>query len=260
MQDDRVLSFFGWVFALAVPFWVLGFFGRDAPDWVPMGLPVSALMFVCPFVAAAILTYRDSGGDGIRRLLSRAFDARAVQNKRWLVAALMIPPLILASSYGILRLLERPLPEPRFSLVSTVLLFAVFVMSAAAEELGWMPFAVDPLQPRHGALRAGLIVGVVWSVWHVVPYLQMHRSIAWIAWHGLFSIAARVLIVWLYLNAGRSLLVAILFHAMINVSIALFPVDGSHYDPASAAVLTVIAAGGVAFVWGPRTLARFRYA
>lgn len=46
------LKFFVLVFALSVPFWLLGAVtgGQLSPD-----LPVSALIFVCPVIAASIL-------------------------------------------------------------------------------------------------------------------------------------------------------------------------------------------------------------
>ena len=40
---------------------------------------------------------------------------------------------------------------------------------------------------------------------------------------------------------------------------ALFPNYGSHWDPAVAGVITAIVAVIVAFLWGSRTLARYRY-
>lgn len=74
--------------------------------------------------------------------------------------------------------------------------------------------------------------------------------------------ALRVLIVWLYNNAGKSLLAAILVHDMDNVSVfTVFPNDGgSYYIPAITATLTAVVAVLVTFLWGPKTLARFRYA
>ena len=46
---------------------------------------------------------------------------------------------------------------------------------------------------------------------------------------------------------------------MMNVSEFLFPNYGSHYDPVITGVITAILAAVVTFLWGPRTLARFRY-
>ena len=83
------------------------------------------------------------------------------------------------------------------------------------------------------------------AIWHVVPLLQAHHGPAWIAWKGLETLAARVLIVWLYNNTGKSLFAAVLFHALSNVSVALFPNAGSHYDPAVTGALTAVVAGTV---------------
>jgi hypothetical protein len=31
-------------------------------------------------------------------------------------------------------------------------------------------------------VTAGLLVGVTWATWHVVPLFQMHHAPAWVAW------------------------------------------------------------------------------
>jgi len=52
----------------------------------------------------------------------------------------------------------------------------------------------------------------------------------------------RVITVWLYVSAGESLAVAVLFHAMSNVAQFSFPNYGSHYDPFTAfLILSAIA-------------------
>jgi uncharacterized protein len=114
------------------------------------------------------------------------------------------------------------------------------------------------LQDRWGALKASLLLGAVGAIWHVVPLIQAHHGPDRIAWKGLETLAARVLIVWLYNNTDRCLFAAVLFHALSNVGVSLFPNGGSHYDPAVARVLTAVAAGAVTFLWGARSLARLR--
>ena len=94
----------------------------------------------------------------------------------------------------------------------------------------------------------------MWSIWHVIPFLQADHDLAWIAWQCLFTVVARLLH-----NTGKSVLAAILFHDMIDVSISVFPINGSLYDPAITAVITAVMAVIVTFFWGPETLARFRY-
>jgi len=87
----------------------------------------------------------------------------------------------------------------------------------------------------------------------------VHRSLAFIAWWSLGTVAARVIIVWLYNNTGKSVFVAALFHTMINLTWQVFPINGSYYDPRVTGIITAIVAVVVVIVWGPRTLARYSY-
>ena len=99
-----------------------------------------------------------------------------------------------------------------------------------------------------GALKGNLILGAAWGLWHVVPYIQgspydARETAVWVACQAaLFTVAARVLIVWLYNNTGKSVMAAILFHDTINVSYVLCPNNGSHYDPAITGAITAVAA------------------
>jgi membrane protease YdiL (CAAX protease family) len=247
------------VFALSLPFWLAGAIAerRGFQPGFPMNLPVSALMAFCPLVAAVILVHRAEGSTGVKRLLRRVLDYRRIE-WRWYLPIVFLNPAILLGSYGVMRWLGRPLPDPQVPLAAAPLLLLVFLPPAVGEEAGWMGYAADPLQDRWGALRAGLLLGTLGALWHVVPLVQAHHDTAWIAWKCLETLAARVLIVWLYNNTRRSLFAAVLFHALSNVGVSLFPNGGSHYDPAVAAVLTGVAAGIVTFLWGAKTLARFR--
>jgi uncharacterized protein len=63
------------------------------------------------------------------------------------------------------------------------------------------------------------------------------------------TVAMRVIMGWIYARGGRSLLLAILFHAMINTSYSLFPNGGSGYDPAVMAGVLSIIAGAIGLRW-----------
>ena len=118
----------------------------------------------------------------------------------------------------------------------------MYFISATCKELGWVGYAVDPMQRRWGALRASIVLGVVRQVWHLIPDLQAHHRASWIAWHSLQGVALMVLIVWSYNQTGQSVLAAILVHAMDNVSWSLFPNYGSGFDPFVTGMVTVITA------------------
>jgi hypothetical protein len=111
-----------------------------------------------------------------------------------------------------------------------------------------------------GVPVTALILGLVWTVWHIMPLLQVHRSPTWIAWWCLGTVAARVLMVWLYNNTGKSVFAMAVFHTTVNVTWQSFPIRGSCWDPRVNGVIMAIAAVLVVVVWGPRTLAGYRNA
>ena len=216
------------------------------------GIPVAALGFVCPVTAAAILTYRENGLAGVSALLGRAFDFRRTRQKAWYIPIALLMPSVTAIAYGVMRVLRLPLRAPRVPLPATLILFAVFLVAALGEELGWSGYAIDPMQERWGALRAGLGLGAVWALWHVVAMVQAGQSPAWIAWGCFDMVATRVLMVWIYNNTGKSVFAVALYHAIANLSIkTVFP-GGSYEAERSIALILLAAALGVMIAWGPR--------
>ena len=236
------MSFFVLVFGLSVPFWVMGALTELQ---LRPGLPLASLMAICPAAAAAILIERAQGRAGVLRWLRRSFGHRRSGPGLWYIPILGLMPLVMLASYGIMRMVGLPLPaQPEISLLSAPGLFTGFVIAALAEELGWSGYALAPMQTRLGPLRAGVVLGLVWALWHLVPLIEAHRSMEWIAGWSLGTIANRVLIVRLFNATDGSVLAAAVYHAMINLSWQLFPNHGSHYDPrVSGLVIGVVAAG-----------------
>lgn len=241
-------AYFALTFALSIPFWVAGALChlQLLPD-----IPVSALGLSSMAGAASILVFCESGSAGVAALWKRAFDLHRVSARSWYVPTLALMPAILALSWVVMRLGGVPVPAPVLSIGGTLALFVVLFVAAVGEELGWSGYAIDPLRERLGALRAALVIGVVWAVWHVVPLLQAHRSVGFIAWWSLGTVALRVLLVWLYENTGRSVFVVVLAHTMWNLAWQLFPIDGSWYDPRVTSPITAAMAVWVVLRGGP---------
>ena len=193
-------------------------------------------------------------------LLRRSFDFRRIRAKRWYAPILLLMAGVNAAVYGLMRWMDMPLPAPQISVLAASLMFLAFFVGALGEELGWSGYITDPLQDRWNALQTGVILGLVSIVWHLVPLLQIHRSLAWIGWWCLYAVSARILIVWLYNNTGRSVFAVALFHATLNLAWMLFPVDGSHFDMRLGGLVMAAVAVMVTVVWGPRTLARYNSA
>jgi uncharacterized protein len=243
------LKFFLLVFALSIPFWLI-----QPRDW-----PISASVGA-PLMAALILVYREvGGGRGVRRLLSRVLDQWRIRNKIWYVPIIFLMPLLYLLTYLGMRLMGLQVSGRTAPFLLVPLLFVLFFVLGIGEEVGWMGYAVDPMQERWSALTTSIILGLMAAMWHFVPLIQMGRTPTWIAWWALSAVSIRILTVWVYNSTGKSLFAAIVFHAMNNLSFAMFPTYGSHWDPAVGAVITTIAAMIVTFLWGSRTLARYRY-
>jgi CAAX protease family protein len=253
-RSKSPLKFFLLVFAFSIPFWLIG--SVTGLQLLPR-LPLSALMIVCPVMAASILVYRENKTAGVIELLKRSFDCKRIKARAWYAPIILIMPCATVLTYGLMRLMGLPLSTPQFPVLAAVAMFLAFFVAALGEELGWSGYVIDPLQARWNALEASIIVGLVWAAWHWVPLTQAHRSLVWIAWWSLNTVAVRVLIVWLYNNTRKSVFAATLFHAFTNVSSITF---SNYYDPRIIGPIIAFAAAIVTVVWGPRTLARYRNA
>ncbi|MCA9909168.1 MAG: CPBP family intramembrane metalloprotease, partial [Anaerolineae bacterium] len=246
------------VFLFAIPFWILG--AVVEPENLPINLPLSTFAVLAPIAAALILTYRDSGRESVYRLLRSAVDYRHIENKVWYLPIFLLMPLIAVLTYILLVALGRSLPTLQFPIGAAVVMLVVFFIGGIAEELGWQGYLFERIQLRGNALEAALIVGVVWAIWHIIPFIQTHNPPEWIAWQCGFTVGLRVLIVWVYNNTGKSLFAAVSIHAVYNLSAFLFPNLGSHYDPATTCLLTFIVVGIAVYFWGAPTLAHWRFA
>jgi membrane protease YdiL (CAAX protease family) len=249
------LKFFLLVFTLSIPLWLIG---AVTPLQLLPGLPVSSLMAFCPLIAASILVYRKDKTAGVTELFKRSFDYRRIRARVWYIPTILLMPGIAVLAYGLMRLVRLSLPVPQFPGVAALVMFLVFFIAALGEEVGWLGYAIDPMQDQLNALQASILMGVVCATWHIVPFAQAGRSPGWIAWQCLNLVAVRILLVWLYNNTGKNVLAAALCHAMVNVSWQLFPNYGSHYDPRITGLITAFAAVIVTVIWGPRTLTRNR--
>lgn len=248
--------FFLLVVVLSIPFWVLGAISASQP--LPISVPISALMAMCPAIAASILVYREAGWESVKQLLKRSVDVGRVKNRIWILVAFAFMPVLLLLEYGVMSWLGISLPPLGVpNVTALVSLFVVIFILGIGEEVGWMGYAAEPMQERWGALLAAILMGVVWGVWHTIPFLQNNVTPTWIFWQFANTIGLRVLIFWLYNNAGKSVFVAVLFHTMSNIAELVWPFGGDSYDPFINTIFVTIAAVIVTLLWGPKTLAHF---
>lgn len=253
------LKFFFLVFALSIPFWIIGFVVPETTKIFPINLPISALMAICPLLAASIMVHKNQKMHGVLELLKRAFDFKKIKDKKWYLPVIFLMPLIALLSYGYLKFTEGILPKPELSFLSIIIFFFVYFIGAIGEEVGWSGYVIEPMQNKYGALKASIIVGVIWAIWHIIPYFQAHQSIKWIIWQCIGTVFLRIIMVWIFNNAGKSIFAMVLFHTMINISPYLIPNYGSHYNPFIFCMLLMIVVLIIILLWDSKTLVRFRF-
>ena len=184
-------------------------------------------MLAGPSLAGVLLTAIVGGGTALRELRSRLLKWRV--DARWYALALLAAPTIATVVTFLLSLSSREF-LPGFSGVDdkgAVFLLALVVGLAAGvlEELGWTGFAIPHLRQRHGVLATGLIVGVLWSAWHVLVTVWGIGDragtvplLAFVLADGLAALPAfRVLMVCVY-DRTESLFLAMLMHATLTAT------------------------------------------
>ena len=262
LTNKSSIKFFLIVYGLSIPWWII----ETAIDvkGLPLDIPITDIVAAfSPLFAACILVYKEEGRMGINQLFKRIFDFSAIKKNIWYVPVILLPFLMYFLVYIIIYFAGLALPS-NFQIIfaSIPVLFTFFFLGAVAEEVGYMGYAIGPMQKRFGALSASILMGIPWAIWHYPSIIQQGHDATWIAWGTLGTIAVRVLIVWIYNNTGKSLFACILFHTMLNLGRPLFPRDNTHnplvdYPYIHYSVFALIAVI-IIFLWGSKTLAQFR--
>ena len=260
---DSVVAFFTLTFLLSVPFYVLNVLAHRSVVGKPeTGALYIALFTVAPIASASILTYRRRGASGLKELLRRIFDFKRITRGRWYAAILLLSPLIFLSSLAWIVLLDVAVPPALTPLAALPAILPFFFLLATGEEVGWMGYAFESMQARESALRAALVLGLVWAFWHLPFFVFMMPDPLVLTAQFFALMGTRVLVAWIFNNTGNSVFAAILFHAMDNTALVTFPEIKAIVPWGSVILcgLVVTAALVVTILWGPESLARFRYA
>jgi len=224
------LAFFVLTFIISVPFWLIA---ALTEQFLPKEMPVNPIGILI--------------SDSVKKLLKKSFDYKRIKGKIWYVPIFFLMPVIMILAYGLMNLMGVSIPGLPFPVVMAPIFFLVYFIFALGEEVGWMGYAVEPMQDRWNALKASIMF-----------FIQMHQPAIWIVGQCINLAVTRILIVWIYNNTGKSVFAAILFHAMYNVGTFLFPNYGSIYGPFIACIVVTVTVVIVTFLWGPKTLAQFR--
>jgi uncharacterized protein len=199
----------------------LGLFSYNVP------LPIYIILFLLssysgPTLAALLLTNAMGGKESVKTFLRRYRIWRV--GIRWYLIALFGYPL-LYMVIGMLWLGTVPLQNiaTHWFAFFTAYIPGVLILPGIitwGEEAGWRGFALTRMQENYGVLKASLVVGFFHGVWHLPAFFLVNGPVA----GGPFSLyrfalstgiimVVTIIWTWVFNNAGRSILIAVLIHA-----------------------------------------------
>jgi membrane protease YdiL (CAAX protease family) len=245
-----------------------------ARELIPFHLPVGLLLAAgySPAIAAVIAALREGGSAALSSLVGRLLRLRV--GAVWYAVAVFVPVLILLGGRGLEGLLGgSPPPIAQPSLMDDVgfagspLAFAAIMLIynlivTVGEELGWRGYALPRLQRHLPALRSGLVLGLIWGLWHLpLAWTPATRSaIADLPLWGFVVdvVAMSVIYVWIFNNTRGSLFVALVVHAVNNTAaIFLMPATAiSTRQFLLTAGVRVVTAALVVLIFGADRLSR----
>jgi len=173
--------------------------------------------------------YLIDGNDGFKNLVQKMVKWKI--KFRFYIIALFIAPALTIVTFLILSLFSpKFIPTIFSSEGKSMLIIGGIVGGLVAgffEELGWTGFAIPKLRLRYNIITTGLIVGIVWGIWHlplfmikdptgVIPLLilLMVRLITHLP-------AFRILMTWVY-DRTQSLLIIMLMHMSFTACALIF--------------------------------------
>lgn len=225
LRDLRLffLATFTWTWLLQLPRLSSAAGWISLPAWASPVL--GSIAVFGPALTAFSLTALRSGKDGLRALWRRGW--RVTFRKVWFLPAILLMPISGLLTLGMLALLGVAVPWEH-SLSPAMLVpigLIIWLAGALPEEFGWRGYALDRLQERMSPLPASLVLGLVWSLWHLPLHFIPGTTQASLP-IGEFAIQTMVLTVlytWLYNRTDGSILITGLFHAAGNLTAALLP-------------------------------------
>lgn len=240
IPSKAIIPFLALAFGLA---WGLFVVLLTIPDTVsaifgPMSAsnPLFILAVYSPALAAFIVLVLYGGVDAIGPFAKRLLLWRIPPI--WLAFVVLAIPAVYVVGAAIKGgPLIAPLPEGGISGLLGVLAFMLLL--GPVEEFGWRGIALPILQRHMAPLWAGIVLGLIWGIWHLPAFLASGTPQSGWSFMPFLggAVAVSVILVPLFNATRGSLLWAALFHFQLNNPMSP---DGQPWDMAVFALVAVI--------------------
>jgi uncharacterized protein len=208
-RRHQLAAFF--VLAYALSWWAWVWYRLDPGHVDAPILPVG------PFLAALLLLAVVGGRPALRAWFAKIVDWRV--RPVWYAVVLLVPP---ALTFGAVALhlaaggvLVPDRVVPGAGAVAVQFLF-VLVWIGLGEEPAWRGYALPRLMAGRSALTAALVLGVLHALWHLPLFgVEYHLDGNALPW-AITVVAVSVVVAWVWVHTGGSLLLPMLLHASNN--------------------------------------------
>ena len=164
-----------------------------------------------PSIAAVILVL--ASGAGLRALAAPPSSSSCGRRLVIIAVALVFPFALHIVGAAVAYAGGAPATVFALGTPSTAEHVGILIIAPLGEELGWRGYAQRRLETAQGALRASLVIGVMWAAWHAPMILARPPELIDIVTSVVLVIAGSVIFATLFRLSGGSLLVAIAAHA-----------------------------------------------
>jgi uncharacterized protein len=201
MRGESVLLFLLLAFAIATPSFL-----AITPDTPAIASLVLLMLGSYAPTIAAIVVLRVQGIPRERMDFKKRLLRWQVQPS-WYAIAIFLPSgtWLLAFAHCVL------LGHPQGAQPLAFLYLPLIIISSFGEETGWRGFLLPRLFARTGPVSSSLLLGLIWGIFHVPLFWRDPTSLILIL---IFSLAMSIILTWLFIGSGESVLLTTLTHAV----------------------------------------------
>ena len=221
MKRRPLLTYFVLVFVIT---WSVGAAAVVAPEWfdrtwgpLDSSNPLFFLAVYAPTLTAIGLTAAFEGRAGLRALAARLDPRRG--HPVWFLV--VIGGFLALTGIGAVIGERFGGPAPSWNFIGAAAILGTSLIQdpgPLGEELGWRGFALPRMLRIWSPVKASLILGVIWGVWHLPAFYVSTLSQSQLSFPVfiLGAVSLSVVTSWLFLRSKGSVLIAILTHLMAN--------------------------------------------
>ena len=226
----RPLLYFSTTFLVTYTLWFAGAYVSFLDDKRGLYMLLMLPGLAAPFLISLVMIVISKNAEVKKDFVNRLFNPKLIQLKMLPMLILIMPLSVVASIFLSLlfgeSISQLQLAEGFSFSTGFVPVLILLLLAAGFEELGWRGYAFDSLQARYSFFTASIVFGLLWSLWHF-PLIFVNNSYqyellnenVWFAVNFFASIIPMgVIISWICVKNQKSVIAAILFHFIINIS------------------------------------------